>query len=152
MVTAEIHEADLEAFLADPALEGLLAAHYDELGQLKHLQKLQPMFDAWREAHAAGRLVLLGVYAPHLIGYSVGFLSPLMHHAGTPVMQSDLLYLDWRYRERSIGRDLLKATREVAKARGAGVVLWSAQPGTALHRIAMHRRWKQITSVFAEEV
>jgi GNAT superfamily N-acetyltransferase len=149
---AEVRALSLEEFLAQPSTPALLQQHYDELCVLKHLQTLDPLMAVYRQMEAEDRLLILAAFDPDLVGYSVNFLTRPLHYAGLIVLQNDVLFVDWRARERQVGARLMAETSRTAKERGAKVVLWHAKPDTRLAQIGAERRWKVQDIVYAEEL
>lgn len=149
---AKVRRLTLAELLEQPEIEQLFKQHYEELAVLKHVQVLDPMFEVYRQIEAEKRLLVLGAFRPHLVGYSVSFLTRPLHYRGLLVCQNDVLFVDWKAREVSVGNGLMEATSKEARASGAKVMLWHAKPDTRLASIGVQRRWKVQDIIYAEEL
>lgn len=111
----------------------LFAAHYEESAKHKDVMRLDPDLLRYRALEAAGSLLILGAFAgTELVGYSVNFITTLMHYQELLVCQNDVLFLREDCRRARNGRRLIEATEAAAAARGCELVLMHAKEGSAL--------------------
>jgi GNAT superfamily N-acetyltransferase len=152
---AEVRALSLEEFLGDPATERLLQLHAQESTLEGRLELEREAYDFLEQA---GLLFVLGLYhavgaePDALVGYSVNTMSPLLHFRRRLVCQNNALFVDPHRRERGLGRRLMRATADEARARGAQSVFWSAKPGSRLSGIAAQHRWFARDIIFQEDL
>jgi GNAT superfamily N-acetyltransferase len=111
----------------------LLEDHYQELATDKARMQLAPHEEAYANAAENDLIFTLGVFdRGEMVGYSVNFVHPNLHYRHLVVCENDVLFLAKPYRNAGTGSQLIAATEEEAKKRGAGFVLWHAKPNTPL--------------------
>lgn len=118
----------IDALRAD-GLEDLLTAHFDEVEDLP-----APMAPDWPRYYALERAGVLKVLAlrqaEKLIGYSVWFVAPTLHHRSTTWAVCDILYVDPRARGRA-GLALIRGAVPVLEGLGARVITYAVKPRKA---------------------
>lgn len=114
---------------------GLLREHWIELATDKDLMVLAPDWERYAALEELGKLFVIFAYkGDELIGYSSNIVDTNIHYSDLMVCNNDVLFIKKSERG-SIGRELMAATREVGKERGARLMLWHAKPGTALAHV-----------------
>lgn len=123
----EIREATVDEMLSNAGQ--LFAAHWDEIALNKQVMVLKPDEARYRAMEASGGLLILGAFIDgELAGYSVNFVIHHLHYADLCVCSNDLLFIAKPHREGGVGIRLMRRTEEVARERGARLVLWHAKP------------------------
>lgn len=119
--------------------EALLEAHWEEVALNKRVMKLDPHWKRYYALEEQGMLMIIGLFAVQrrprvetLVGYSVNFITEHMHYAGLRLCQNDLLFVHREWRRGRHGLQLILATEQLGKERGAQLMLWHAKQGTAL--------------------
>lgn len=111
----------------------LLELHVEELTVHKDLMVLNPNLEAYMLLEDAGAIYSFFVFDDDVvIGYSINIISKHLHYADLLYSNNDVLFLHKDYRKSSIGRDLIIASEQEAKNRGAKVYMLHAKPNTAL--------------------
>ncbi len=129
----EFKQLTVDQLTSDPAVVELFHAHWDEIALNKELMRLKPMLDKYYDIEANGMLLIIGAYADgELVGYSVNFLNQHLHYADLWVCMNDIVFISQDMRKSGIGIGLLKRTEELAKERGAQMMLWHVKQNTAL--------------------
>lgn len=129
----EFKELTVEQITSDPAIVDLFHSHWDEIALNKALMKLKPMLDKYYQIEANGMLLIIGAYADgELVGYSVNFMNQHLHYADLWTCMNDIVFIRKDMRKTGIGAGLLKRTEELAKQRGAQMMLWHVKENTAL--------------------
>jgi predicted GNAT superfamily acetyltransferase len=113
----------------------LLHEHWIELATDKNLMALAPDWERYAALEELGKLFVIYAYkGDKLIGYSANIVDTHIHYSDLTVCSNDVLFIEKSERG-GIGRELMAATREVGKERGAQLMLWHAKPGTALDHV-----------------
>lgn len=147
----EIREATVDQIL-ESASE-LFAAHWDEVALNKQVMQLKPDVARYHVLDAQGMLLVLGAYVDDvLVGYSVNFLMNHLHYADLRVCSNDLLFIAQEHRQSRLGLQLIKRTEEVAKERGAQLMLWHAKPDTALNALMPRLGYGVQDIIYSKEV
>lgn len=129
--TTIIRSASVEELRPD--IGPLLQAHWEEVAKNKHLMRLNPAWDTYRDLERAGALFVLGAWADTtLVGYSATFLNRHIHYSDLIYAQNDVLFVVPEHR--GCGGRLMVATEREAKERGAQIMLWHAKPDSVLDR------------------
>ena len=118
------------------AIGALLPLHWEESARNKQLMVLKPDYDKYKNMDKMGKL--LGVFAYYedvIVGYSVNIIDYHLHYSDLKVCSNDVLFLDPLFRDTSLGLRLMKTTKELAKSKGAKMMLWHAKEDTALDKI-----------------
>lgn len=114
----------------------LLNEHWEELVSKKHLFKVNGDYERYDLLEKNGALItILAKENDEVVGYSVNILSPHLHYKDTLVCYNDLLFVSKDKRNSPLGIKLIKYTEELAKERGAQVMLWHAKQDTPLSKI-----------------
>lgn len=115
----------------------LLEQHWHEIARNKEVMVLKPDRARYEQLESQGALVCLAAIDPdgQIVGYSVSFIGPHIHYADLIVCNNDVLFLREDLRPSSIGLRLLKETENVAKNKGARLMLWHAKENTPLATI-----------------
>lgn len=127
-----------ETTIADKIDEAnaLLVAHWQELAKNKDVMVLKPDVERYALLEAAGSLVSLVAYdGDRIVGYSVNFLTTNLHYSDLTYVHNDVLFVMPEHRKSSLGMRLIRATEDVARQRGARMVIWHAKEQTALAEI-----------------
>lgn len=135
------------------ALMPLLRAHRDELATNKALMELAPNWDAYRALENTGSLLALLAYAgDEVVGYSVSFIGPHMHYSGLRYAQNDALFVKPEHRGGRLGLQLIKATEQLARERGARMMMWHAKTSTALEKLMPRLGYGVQDIIFSKEI
>lgn len=147
----EIREATASETLTQA--ERLFAEHWDEVALNKQVMVLKPDGDRYLAMEATGGLLILAAYHDgELVGYSVNFVMRHLHYADLCVASNDLLFVAKAHRKSRLGLQLIKATEQHAKDRGARLVLWHAKPNTALAELMPRLGYGVQDVIFSREV
>lgn len=123
----------VDQFISDDRTADLLHSHWDEIALNKQLMQLKPMLDKYYQLEDNGMLLIVGAYTDgELVGYSVNFLNQHLHYADLWTCMNDLLFIERDARKTGVGAGLMQRTEELAKTRGAQMMLWHAKENTAL--------------------
>lgn len=146
-----IRESTIDDLLANgPAL---FAEHWDEIALNKSVMVLKPDEGRYRAAEAARQTIVLAAYDDGaLVGYSVNFVVNHLHYADLKVCSNDVLFVSKSARQGAIGTRLIRRTIEVARERGAKLMLWHAKPGTALNDLLPHMGCAVQDIIYSQEV
>lgn len=114
----------------------LLEEHYAELATAPEIMLLKPDVERYQALEAAGNIFAIGMFdGDHLVGYSVNILARNLHYGDLLMAQNDLLFVTRSHRKGMTGVRLIAATENMARAKGAEMMLWHAKPGTTLDRM-----------------
>lgn len=136
-----------------PELLPLLQAHRDELATAKHLMEVAPNLPAYRALEECGALLALVAYlGDEIAGYSINFIGPHMHYSGMRYAQNDALYVRPEHRGGRLGLQLIRRTEELAKERGARMMMWHAKQNTALEKLMPRLNYAVQDTIFSKEL
>lgn len=111
----------------------LLVDHREEVTTHKHLMKLKPDQEKYRQLEEKNMLLCLGAYFNgKLVGYSITFIMPHLHYMDLMISSNDVIYVNKEHRNTRLGLCLIQETEFLSKKRGSQFMLWHAKPGTAL--------------------
>jgi GNAT superfamily N-acetyltransferase len=106
-------------------LKPLTERHYQEVALHKAHIPLKPDWTRYTKLADMNALLVIGVRdAGKLVGYSVFFISSMMHYMTTLSASNDVIYLAPEYRNGFAGVKLIKASEAALKERGITKVLW----------------------------
>lgn len=109
----------------------LIAENWAESGLADHKLNISLRSDKYVELERSGVLFALAAFdGDRIVGYSVNFVSRLMHSADTVFASNDVIFLSKDHREGKLGMGLIRKTEEEAKRRGAMLMVWGAKPGS----------------------
>lgn len=129
----EFKELTVDQLTGDPAIVDLFHSHWEEIALNKELMKLKPLLDKYYQLEANGMLLIVGAYADgELVGYSVNFVTQHLHYAYLWTCNNDLVFIRHDLRKSGAGIELMQRTEQLAKERGAQMMLWHAKENTAL--------------------
>lgn len=118
---ASIDQARAEGF------EDLLVAHWEEVET-----DPSPMAPNWPGYYALERSGILKMLllrrGGRLIGYSVWFVQPPLHHRATPWAICDLLYVEPDERKGWTGAFLIRQSERLLRGLGARVIVCNVKP------------------------
>jgi GNAT superfamily N-acetyltransferase len=134
-------------------VEHHLEDHYHELAKFKELAKLKPDLERYQRVEADGRFIgLVAELDNHVIGYSANFLQTNMHYSELAFCQNDVLYVAPGHRKGRAGFALIHHTIELARERGAKLMLWHAKENTDLHRLLLRHGYEVLDIILAKEI
>lgn len=129
----EFKELTVDQLTSEPAIVDLFHSHWEEIALNKELMKLKPLLDKYYQIEGNGMLLIVGAYADgELVGYSVNFINQHLHYADLWTCMNDIVFVRQDLRKSGIGLELMQRTEQLAKARGAQMMLWHAKQNTAL--------------------
>lgn len=129
----EFKQLTVDQLTSDPAVVDLFHSHWDEIALNKDLMKLKPLLDKYYQLEANGMLLIIGAYVDgELVGYSVNFLSQHLHYADLWTCMNDIVFVDKAARKSGVGAALIRHTEELAKERGAQMMLWHVKENTSM--------------------
>lgn len=113
---------------ADSVME-LVAENWSESGLADHKLSVSLRNDKYAELERSGVLFALAAFeGEKIVGYSVTFVSRLMHSAETTFASNDVIFVSKEHRDGRLGLVLIRRTEEEAKKRGASLMVWGAKP------------------------
>ncbi len=131
----------------------LLQAHRDELATNQRLMQLAPNVDAYRALENTRSLLALVAYRGEtIVGYSINFIGPHLHYSGLRYAHNDALYVAPAHRGGRLGVKLMRATENLACARGARMMMWHAKPGTVLEQLLPRLGYGVQDVIFSKEI
>jgi len=144
------------ADIIETELWPLLVDHREELTTNKALMKLNPDVERYRNAEAEGfGVTIVARDGDQIVGYSINFVAPHIHYRDVLMVYNDALWTSHSHRA-LIGAQLMDATREAGKRRGAQLMAWHAKPDTTLDRImrieVRRKRARVQDTVYTEEL
>ncbi len=115
-----------------PELITLFRSHYEEIALFRDRIELNPDWQRYRNAEAAGLLKILTARdeAGVLVGYHIGMLMPHPHYVKHVMLFTDIFFLVRAEREGLAGVRFLRAILEHAREIGAEHLVM----GTKLHK------------------
>lgn len=123
----------VDQITSDPAVVDLFHSHWYEIALNKDLMKLKPLLDKYYQLEDNGMLLIIGAYVDgELVGYSVNFLNQHLHYADLWTCMNDIVFVDKAARKSGIGAALIRHTEELAKERGAQMMLWHVKENTSM--------------------
>lgn len=116
--------------------EALFTAHYEEVALHKERLILSPDRERYQLLEAAGVLFTLLVRdkAGEIVGYTATSVCRHLHY-DMLFAQNDVIFLRDDLRRSGVGAELIRATEQEAKARGAAMLAWHAKQNTAFERV-----------------
>lgn len=110
--------------------EELLQLHWKELALNQDKVFLKPDVTKYLQMQELGMLHNIVAYntSNSVVGYSVLLLQPHMHYSDTVFASVDVVYVDPKHRNSSLGARLLIETEKLAKQCGAHVLVHHAKP------------------------
>jgi hypothetical protein len=106
-------------------LKPLTERHYQEVALDKQHIPLAPDWTRYTKIAELGSLLVVGARdKDKLVGYSVFYISEMMHYMTTLSASNDVVYLAPEYRTGFAGVKLIKASETALKARGVTKVIW----------------------------
>lgn len=99
----------------------LLEAHWQEIAQFPDIP-LDPDYEQYARAEAAGQLRIYSARAESLVGYAIYIVGPAWHYRQSLQARQDILFLLPEYRRGRTGLKLIQYTEEQLQAEGVQVV------------------------------
>ena len=121
------YNVDMLEYLEDA--KELLKEHWEELALNKDKVFLKPDAVKYKALQDAGVIHNIVVYKENkVVGYSVLIVQPHLHYADDLFAYVDVVYVDKKHRQSSVGAKLLIATEKLAKDLKATVITHHAKP------------------------
>lgn len=116
--------------------EALYTEHFDEIALHKERLVLSPDRETYAILENAGAVFTLVVRdkADEIVGYTITSIARHLHYDMLQA-QNDVIYLRKDLRQSGIGAELIRATENEAKLRGASVIAWHAKQNTPFERV-----------------
>lgn len=131
----------------------LFAEHYEEIARNKHIMQLAPNWDLYERLEKGDLLLIISAWdEAKLVGYSVSFLSHHLHYRHLLYAQNDVLFVSKEYRRGKLGLALIRETENLARQRGAKLMLWHAKQGTALDALMPRLKYQVQDIVYSKEL
>ena len=112
--------------------EPLLEAHWREIANYQSVIPLAVNWEAYRQADAGGKLVILTAReGDKLAGYSVFFVVRSPHYSSSVFGMNDVLYVRPEHRHGRAGVALIRESERVMKARGCVKISWHVKERNA---------------------
>jgi GNAT superfamily N-acetyltransferase len=102
-------------------IKPLLEAHWQEIAQYPDIP-LDPDYDQYAHAEAAGQLRIYTARADRLVGYAIYIVAPAWHYRQSLQARQDILFLLPKYRRGRTGLKLIQFTEQQLQAEGVQVV------------------------------
>ena len=147
-----IRESTVGEVLA--SADKLFSAHWDEIASNKPLMVIKPDAQRYQAMEAAGSLFLLAAFDTDnkMVGYSVNFIMNHLHFADLRTASNDLLFVEKAHRSSKVGLQLIRETEQIAKTKGAHLMLWHARPETTLAELMPHLGYSVQEIIFTKEI
>lgn len=133
--------------------EALFTAHYEEVALHKERLTLSPDRERYQLLEAAGVLFTLLVRdkAGEIVGYTSTSIARHLHY-DMIVAQNDVIFLRDDLRRSGVGAELIRATEDEARRRGAKVMSWHAKQNTAFERVLPKLGYEVQDIIFNKEL
>jgi GNAT superfamily N-acetyltransferase len=110
----------------------LLERHWREIANYQEVIPLAVNFEAYRQADAGGKLlVLVAREGDSMIGYSVFMLIRSPHYRSSLFAMNDVIYVLPEYRKGRTGLALIRESEKLLKARGCVKISWHVKDRNA---------------------
>lgn len=122
-----VYNFPMKQFLIDA--KSLVYKHWKELAVNQDTVFLEPDIEKYSILQENNILYNVVAYDDDvIIGYSVLLIQPHLHYMSTTYASVNIIYVDEKYRNKTIGARLLLETETLAKEKGANVILHHAKP------------------------
>lgn len=112
----------------DLGIEDMLALHWEEIELNQETVPLAINWSAYRDLERRGILkTLLMLIGGRLIGYSVFFVQPTLHHMSTRWAVNDILYLEPERRKGLAGARLVRGAEPMLAELGVEMVIYTVK-------------------------
>ena len=117
----------------------LLDLHYAELTLDKHVIKLAPNWDKYRQLNNEKKLLIVCAFElDKLVGYSVFFLDQHIQYENNIFARNDVIFLHPEYRQGMTGIKLIKYSELVLEELGVSKIIWHVKYSKDFRKI-LHR-------------
>ena len=114
----------------------LLEDNWQDVAKNKRLMVLSPDREKYLMLEANNQLICIAAKIDGiLVGYSVSILQYHLHYSKLFYCNNDVIYLHSNHRDNPLGLRLIKRTEQLAKERGAKLMLWHAKENTSLDKL-----------------
>ena len=145
-----IETCSIEEILADVAL---LEDNWTDVAKNKELMVLSPDREKYLMLEANNQLICIAAKIDGvLVGYSVNILQYHLHYSNLFYCNNDVIYLHSNLRDNPLGLRLIKRTEQLAKERGAKLMLWHAKENTALDKLLRRMNCKVQDIIHSKEL
>lgn len=149
----DIRESAVDDVMGSAQIDAIFDEHYEELALNKQVMVLKPAMDRYYAMEAQGMLLVIAAYqGDELVGYSVNFVMSHLHYADLWVCSNDLLFVTKAHRQGRLGLQLMRKTEELAKARGAQIMLWHAKKDTTLNTLLPRMGYGVQDIIYSREI
>lgn len=149
----DIRESTVDDVMNSAEIDFLFEEHWHEIARNKHVMVLKPNMDRYYAMEAQGMLLTLAAYhGDELVGYSVNFIMTHLHYADLWVCSNDLLFITKPHRQGRLGLQLMRKTEELAKVRGAELMLWHAKKDTVMANMLERMGYGIQDIIFSREI
>lgn len=131
----------------------MIMDHIAEIGIYEGIE-VDPDREKYIALDDAGVVIAFGAFlGDALVGYCVSFILSTPHSRGLNVCLNDLCYLAPEFRKTSrAALDMVRATEQEAKRRGAKKILWNVRLGTKMMKIIPRLGYDLEEMVFSKEL
>lgn len=135
------------------ANEALGREHYEEIALNKTLMQYAPDTARYQVLEDQGMLLCVGVFDNGtLVGYSANIIVHHLHYKDLLMASNDMIFIAKSHRHGRAGLQLIKATRELCRARGAQLMMWHAKENTALAQLLPRLGCRVQDIIFSEDL
>ena len=131
----------------------LFRQHWDEIALNRGLMVLDPDWRRYELLEECGHLLCLAAWdGDVLAGYSVTIITAHPHYRHLVCANNDVLFVAKPYRLGRLGTQLIEATANHVRERGARLLLWHAKQGTPLEALLCRLGYGVQDVIYAKEV
>lgn len=131
----------------------LLEDNWEDVAKNKQLMVLSPDRDTYLMLEKNNQLICIAAKINGvLVGYSVSILQYHLHYSKLLYCNNDVIYLHRNMRDNPLGLRLIKRTEQIAKERGAKLMLWHAKENTPLDQLLRRMKCKVQDIIHSKEL
>lgn len=132
-------------------IKPLLHAHWREIAQYPDIP-LDPDYDQYAYAEAAGQLRIYTARAERLVGYGIYLVAPAWHYRQSLQARQDILFLLPEYRQGRAGLKLIEYADAQLEAEGVQVIYQQLKAWLDFGPLLQRRGYELTGSIYARRV